>query len=187
MHALAGRRAQVNESGRAIFEWRITPLPAQLRTVDFVLLLLVGAAVIIGAAALVGDAQLRTYAVPTALLGIAAVLWQQRSWSLAFRLAVTQRGDLVFDDGRGRRQIVPLAGCEVGMCRRSQGWLRFGAPWRWAVELESPEGHQLCRELPALAGWFNPPAAEVEQIVAELTATAAPGGAPTPPVPASQV
>lgn len=176
----------MSDTGRAVYEWRITPSPAHLRAIDLVLLVLVGTALILGVAAFIGDAQLRIYAIPTALLGIAGVLWQQRAWSMAFRLAVTERGDLVFDDGKGHRQIVPLAGCEVGMCRRSQGRLRLGAPWRWGIELQSAEGQQLTQELPALAGWFNPPQREVEQIVAQLAAKAETGGSSVPPISASQ-
>ncbi|MEO1059965.1 MAG: hypothetical protein AAFZ07_01000 [Actinomycetota bacterium] len=176
----------MSETGRAIYEWRITPAPAHLRAIDLVLLVLVGTALILTITSFFADAQLRTYVLPAALLGGAAMLWQQRAWSMAFRLAVTERGDAVFDDGRGHRQIVPLAGCEVGMCRRARGRLRLGAPWRWGIELEANDGRRMTRELPALAGWFNPPVEEVEHIVAQLAAKADADGSAVPPVAASQ-
>ncbi|MEM9035204.1 MAG: hypothetical protein AAGA99_01870 [Actinomycetota bacterium] len=160
-----------------VYEWQLAPSTAQLRTVQLLLLALVGTAVIVAGGALLGSTQLRVYAIPAALLAAAGVIWQQRSGSLDYRLAVNSRRDLIIGDGRGRREIVPLEGAEVSLRRRSQGGFRFGTAWRWAVEIRTAAGKVGVHELPAFAGCFNPDEAEAQAVVTELTQAAGAHGA----------
>lgn len=163
----------MSEQEWTLYSWRLVPTTPQLRTVQVLLLALVGTAVVVIAAALASGSQLRVYALPAALLVAAAVVWQQRSRSLDYRLAVNGHRDLVVSNGRGRREIIPLEGAEVALRRERVARWRVVAPWRWALEVRTVAGHEGVHRLPAFAGCFHADEADARAMVTELTRLAA--------------